>query len=305
MLFVLNTFVKNFQLLSILIPTYNYDITALVNAVHLQCIESEVMFEIIVLDDFSTIRYKEVNRKIVSMPHCRYLENTTNFGRTLSRKKLADAAIFNTLLFLDADVIPVSEHFIENYMTFIGYRGVVIGGIAYEKNAFNSNTALRQKYGQEREEKTATERNKNPYGSIFSGNLLLPKDVFLENNYPEKNNLYGMDIYFAYSLYKNKVPVTHTDNPIYHLGLEDNAIFFRKSIEAVKNRKELLTEAKRVEDMNSLLKHYKILKKYQLTPVVSLLFKIAAPLLKKMIMKKDPNLFCFDLYRLGYICAIK
>jgi hypothetical protein len=114
-----------------------------------------------------------------------------------------------------------------------------------------------------------------------------------------------MDNYFAYSLYKNLIPVTHIDNPIYHLGLEDNAVFFRKCMESVSNRKKLLSQAEGIENINSLLRHYKSLKKYGLAAIIGFLFRIGEPMLKKMILKKDPSLFCLDLYRLGYICSLK
>ena len=38
-------------MLSILIPTYNYDVTELVNTLHEQCLQAKLTFEILVLDD--------------------------------------------------------------------------------------------------------------------------------------------------------------------------------------------------------------------------------------------------------------
>ena len=118
-------------------------------------------------------------------------------------------------------------------------------------------------------------------------------------------NLYGMDNYFAYSLYKNRIPVMHIDNPVYHLGLEINQVFFEKCLESVRNRKKLMGEADGIEEINSLLGHYKKLKQFGFAPLAGALFKLSEKALKKMIMKKDPSLFCLDLYRLGYICSLK
>ncbi|AWH86727.1 hypothetical protein HYN59_17150 [Flavobacterium album] len=292
-------------MLSILIPTYNYDITTLVNLLHDQCTAAKITFEIIVADDLSTVAYREINKVIVKFPYCTYIENLENLGRTLTRKKLADAATYGALLFLDADVMPVSDDFIKGYLPFIGYQGVFLGGIAYKNDTVDSNTILRRKYGRYREEKSAVQRNNFPYGNILSGNMLISKHIFLENNYPDRANLYGMDNFFAYRLYKNKVAVTHIDNPVYHLGLESNALFFEKCLESVRNRKKLLASAERIEAINSLLKHYKMLERFGLVPVAALFFRMGEPLLKKMILKKDPNLFCLDIYRLGYICSLK
>jgi GT2 family glycosyltransferase len=287
-------------MLSILIPTYNYDVFALTEELYTQCIKEDIAFEIIVLDDASP-NYSESQSLYENVI---YLRNETNLGRTLTRKKLAETARYDSLLFLDADVIPVKSDFIKNYILHID-NPIVLGGVAYISEITDTNKTLRHKYGRMREETTAAERNKNPYGNILSGNLMVKKDVFLEHNYAQNHNLYGMDIYFSYRLYKNNVAIVHIDNPVYHLGLEDDEIFFKKSLQAVESRKQLLADAEGIENINSLLKHYKRLKKYRLTGLISLGFKLAEPLLKKMILKKDPNLFYLDIYRLGYICTLK
>lgn len=288
-------------MLSILIPTYNYNVFPLVQDLHKMAIKENISFEIIVLDDAST----NIFPPIVSYDNLYYLKNDSNLGRTLTRKKLAETAKYNTLLFLDSDVQPVSEDFIKNYISYLGKFDVVLGGVAYIKENPDPTKTLRHKYGRLREEKTAIERNKTPYGAVLSGNLMISKDVFLENNYSESHNLYGMDIYFSYRLYKNNISVIHIDNPVYHIGLEDNEVFLKKSLQAVESRKQLLANADGIENINGLLKHYKKLKSFGLTGITAFAFKLTGPLLKKMILKKDPNLFCLDIYRLGYICYIK
>lgn len=292
-------------MLSILIPTYNYNIYPLVKVLQKQCADSNIAYEIIALDDSPGSDMQSYNKQINELPNCQYIVNDSNLGRTLSRKKLAEQAKYETLLFLDADTEPVNIDFIAGYLEHINSNKVVLGGIAYKREDVGKDKRLRYKYGRCREEKSAIERNKYPYASVLSANLLVPKNIFLEYNYSDNHNLYGMDNFFSYKLYVNKVKVYHIDNPVYHIGLENDSVFFRKCIESVKNRKELLANAKGIENINSLLKHYKKLKKYRLTGIVSFFFKLGEPLLKKMILKKDPNLFCLDIYRLGYICAIK
>jgi glycosyltransferase involved in cell wall biosynthesis len=266
-----------------------------------------ITFEIIVIDDCSADAATVIeNEAINNLPECSFSQNETNLGRTLTRKKLAEKAQYNTLLFLDADVIPVHQDFIKKYGEQVKIdTPVVCGGYAYEDKPVSTDSILRYKYGKNREEKSASERQKNPYSSIFSGNLLIKKELFLQHNYSENRNIYGMDNYFGYQLYIHNIPVTHIDNTIYHLGLESNTIFFKKSLESVKFRKELLADSKGIENINSLLKHYKLLKKYKLTHIVAVSFELIEPLLKKMILSKDPNLFCLDIYRLGYICTLK
>ena len=89
------------------------------------------------------------------------------------------------------------------------------------------------------------------------------------------------------------------------MGLEENEVFFNKSLASVKSRKELLSDNKQAVEINSLLRYYQILKKLRLLFFVKTLFKFSERYLKKHIIAKKPNLFYFDLYRLGYICNIK
>ncbi len=293
-------------MLSILIPAYNYDITSLVNELLDQCKECNIEFEIIVADDNPGSFLSLSNKIINTYSFCTFIQNQQNLGRTLTRHKLANAARYSTLLYLDADVIPKHKNFIRSYLNYIGTDcQVVVGGYAYQLQQYKKGKNLRYQYGLQREEKPAAFRNKNPYGSIFSGNFMIDKEVFLSNNYAGNQNFYGMDIYFGYKLFLNNVKVLHIDNPTYHLGLETDTVFFSKCLESVQSRKLLLENAPGSEQINSLLRYHNVIKKYHLRGLVALSFKVGKPLLRSMIFKKNPNLFCLDLYRLGYFCSLK
>lgn len=290
-------------MLSILIPAYNYNVLPLAEELHRQAAKEGIDFEIIIADDCST-NLREIDT--AALPgNILYIRNEKNLGRTLTRKKLAEAAKYSQLLFLDADVMPASTLFIQNYLPYCNDTDVILGGIAYKEADPGHNKVLRYKYGHLREQRSAVQRSKNPYDSILSANMLLPKPIFLQHNYPFEDNFYGMDTYFSHSLYTENIPVVHIDNPVYHMGLENDDVFFKKSLEAIKNRKALLTATKGAEDFNALSKYYKTLQRYHLAGLAGFSFKITEPLLRKMILKKNPSLFYFDIYRLGYICSLK
>lgn len=292
-------------MLSVLIPTYNYNIVPLVTAVQQQCSDAGIPFEIIACDDASDGQTLLSDDLVSRFPKLKYIKNPVNLGRTLTRRKLAETAIFNNLLFLDADVLPVSNNFIKIYLPYLNKNMAVFGGYAYEDTSIKPDNLLRYSFGKQREEAPASKRNEQPYCMVFSGNFLTNKAIFFENNYPKNDNFYGLDLYFGYSLYKNSVNVCHIDNPIYHLGLESDVVFFRKSLEAVKNRKVLLEDYSEIAMTNGLAKHYLKLKEIGIDKIVGLGFKLTEPLLRKMILRKKPNLFAFDVYRLGYICSLK
>ena len=135
--------------------------------------------------------------------------------------------------------------------------------------------------------------------------MLIQKKLFLELNYTEKEKFYGMDIYFAYQLFSRKIAIHHIDNAIFHCGLESNNIFFEKSLQSVVSRKRFLVDKVYIEQLNPLLAHYKKIKKYRLVPFIKFIFNISEQFLKRNILSKNPSLFYFDLYRLGYICSVK
>lgn len=291
-------------MLSILIPTYNYNVYPLVLELHKQCSECEIEFEIICQDDAS-IDYLVENLRVNNLSNCQYFRNYENLGRTSTRNKLAEKARFKWLLFLDADVIPMHSNFINNYISYTNSKHeVILGGYCYQDTKPKSEVRFRYKYGKKREEKTALERNSNPYKHIFSGNLLIQKGTFLATNYPHKDAHYGMDIYFAYQLFANEIKTLHIENPIYHLGLETNEIFFKKSLKAVESRKQFLVECDQIEKISPLIKKYKTIEQFRLLPIANFCFKISEPILKKLILNKNPSLLCFDVYRLGYLCSV-
>jgi glycosyltransferase involved in cell wall biosynthesis len=293
-------------MLSILIPTYNYSILQLVQNIHQQCMARAIVFEIICLDDHSITDFLSENQKINELAHCFYYKNETNLGRTRTRQILAEKAKFNWVLFLDADVIPETENFIKNYISSINeMNAVIFGGYKYEKNQPEPSKILRYKYGKEREEQLAEFRSKKPYQFVFSGNMMINKNLFLDLNYTEMEKFYGMDIYFAYQLFSKNIPILHLDNAIFHQGLETNEVFFEKSLQSVVSRKQFLADKLEIEELNPLLAYYKKIKSYQLLPLIKWIFKYSEKHLKKNILSHNPSLLYFDLYRLGYICSLK
>ncbi len=295
--------INSLKMISILIPTYNFNVVSLVNEIREQCVESKTAFEIIVWNDAST-EFVTENRQLIDFDsNVHYFENTSNLGRTQTRALLSKKAQFDWLLFLDADTFPVKHNFIQNYLQSLSIEfKVIIGGIQYQEIEISPHKALRYYYGKNRESASSDIRKQNPYNAILSANLCIRKDIFELYNFSENANLYGLDIYFAYQLFSNKIAVLHIDNAVYHLGIEDNDVFFNKSVEAVKIRKQHLSKLPKIGEINSLLRHYLLLKKYKLNGFVYQIFRLSEPFLKKMIFQKNPNLLCFDLYRLGVIC---
>ena len=292
-------------MLSILIPTYNYLIVELVNRVHKQAITATIPFEIIIIDDCSTNKdIINANKIINGLEFCTYIQNDNNLGRTASRNILAIKAKYNLLLFLDADVLPKYNDFINRFELSINTNPkVIFGSVCYNKEKPKPDQLLRWKYGHHRETKSVEDRLQNPY-TIVSSSLLIDKEVFFENN-TLNSNTYGLDILFSGNLSMNNVKVKHIDNPVFHLGLESNNTFLKKSLEAVKSSYLLEKNNQIKKDLRPLQKSYLLLNKWKVDGIFCDFFKLLKKPIKSNLLSNNPSMFLFDLYRLQYFIELK
>lgn len=293
-------------MLSILIPTYNYNIYPLVASVFEQCQACKIIFEIICYDDGST-KCRSENNQINQLKNAQYLVLEKNIGRSAIRNKLAQDASFEHLLFLDADTLPVDDFFVKNYLKHLdGSPKIVYGGIKYQEEKPEKEALLRWVYGIEREALGVENRNKNPYLSFLTLNFLIHKSIFETVRFNEEiPNLRHEDTLFSFNLKQKNIPLLHIHNPVYHLGLEDSVVFLQKSEEALVGLKYLL-DAKLLDfSYLKIATMHQKLKAWRIIFALNVLFKIINPLLKKQLLGKKPNLFLFDMYRLGYLCGLE
>lgn len=291
-------------MLSVLIPVYNYDVRTLVQELHRQLCTASISFEVCLLDDGSTSHFSEINQTIAHLPHVTYTVETVNQGRTKVRDILAQKATYNWLLFLDAD-IAIKEHLIDNYLPYLNkHKGLVYGGICYDDFLPETAFSLRYTFGKQREEQKACRRNKFPYKTITSANMLIPKDVFLKAN-KELSHAYGLDYLFSAFLKEQQISVLHIDNEVIHLGLETNRVFIKKSEAAVTTLFHLNKNEQLQHSQISLLHAYKQLQRWYLRGIVATGFRVIKPFLLRNLKSAKPSLFLFDCYRLGFFCNLK
>lgn len=290
-------------MLSILIPTYNTDISQLIKRLSYEIQEQNLSCQVMVCDDASQI-FTDSNKKISLNHNVQYISNERNLGRTATRSKLAKLSNNEWLLFLDSDVIPQEKKFLSEYLHHLSKdHGIIVGGISYEQKKPSSNVILRWKFGTKKEAKTAIRRTKNPY--LFpSANLLIKKDIFNYLN-QDHSTKYGYDNIFSFRAKEKNIPILHIENPVIHLGLETNAIFLTKSISAIEtlvnaeNNNELPTNHTRLQ------KAYLTLEKLNLSLFFQTIFSIFYHLVEKNLLSKYPNMYLFDAFRLSHYIKLK
>lgn len=294
-------------MLSILIPTYNYNITKLVHELNDQLVTLRVDFEILCYDDASTNReLVEKNKTLNTLKKINYKILQKNIGRSAIRNLLAKDAKFDWLIFLDADVYPKDKNFIKNYITHISKKHqIVYGGILYQENKPKHNELLRWIYGKKREAISYQQRNKNIYLSFLTLNFVVHKNVFKEVSFNEDiPNLRHEDTLFSYELMKNNMSIKHINNPTYHLGIENSHLFLKKSEESLDVLNLFLEKKLLPPNYTKITRIFVKLKALKCNYVFSILYKGFKKSMKKQLLSKTPSIYLFDFYRLSYFCYI-
>ena len=294
-------------MLSILIPTYNQDISGLVSELHRQAMDTYVDFEIIVMEDGSTLFLNE-NKSVEVFENCIYIALEKNLGRSAIRNRLADQARYEHLLFLDCDAEICSTNFVSKFIVFCKDDNVVLGGRIYDQNDENPQYSLIRKYGMERERNdyhNQSERRKFPM--FTTPNFLISKNIFNKIRFDESIKGYGHeDTVFGIMLHKLQIEFIFIDNPVKHIGLETNKLFIKKTENAIQNLLFLNNSGNYplLSKESKLLTIYLRLKKTRLIPLFAFAFSISRNLLQKLLCSPRPSLLLFDLYKLLYLCKI-
>jgi hypothetical protein len=292
-------------MLSILIPTYNYNALPLAEILEQQALKLRIVFELICMDDGSFSEHNKQNQQINTLTNSKFLENRKNVGSKVNRQRLAEQAQYEWLLFIDADSKPKSPDYLSNYIKEMnGGNDTIFGGFAYDDTFFDANKTLRYTFGKQREEVDANIRSKNPYKVIISANFLIKRSIFLRMSNHENMNIYGLDYLFSTELKEHNIKIKHINNEVFHLGLDSNAKFLKKTRDAVEALHHVYHTGQIKTHNISLLSAYEILKSLGLIHPLAWLFKKFDSKIENHLRGNKPKLILFDLYRLGYLCLL-
>lgn len=281
-------------MLSILIPSFNYNAVTLVKELHKQCISNNIDFEILVYDDGSKSHHNEQNKTINNLQNCSFKALPVNIGRSQIRNKLAADAKFIYLLFLDCDVLPEDSNFIANYLKHNSYD-VVYGGVTNEINSPKKPYKLRWLYTKEREQ-----------NAKCSSNFFIRKSVMMQNLFDASLEKYGYeDVLFFKNLEDKNIEVLPIKNSVIHFGNETSDVYINKIEMSLNNLSDLIEENKITAKESKIYFYYTRLSKYYLVKPMQFFFKLTKSLMLKNFSSSFPSLLLFDMYRLGFFCTIK
>jgi hypothetical protein len=291
-------------MLSILIPTYNYNVYPLVSELKQQADGLGINYEILVQDDVSQ-KFIDENTKINSLPNCSFSFNTQNLGRGKNINLLCTKSKYEYVLIMEADSLSESSSYLKNYIDLLSnFPSLIFGGVTYPNVIPPKEKLLRWKYGINRETKSLDYRLKNNYDFVFTWNLLLKKEILSKYPFPEFISEYGYeDAIFIKNLRLNSVPITHIENPLVHYNDEYSIDFIKKTERAVHTLYALISSQKIEYNDIKLSAAYSILKKFHLIRLVKTIYIKYKQRILDNLTSGNPNLYVLDFYKLGHFCS--
>jgi glycosyltransferase involved in cell wall biosynthesis len=291
-------------MLSILIPVYNSDVTTLVTALHKQCSNIDIDYEIICIDDGSESQYKSTNQACSKFQHVIYKELESNIGRAAIRALLAKTAQYDRLLLLDCDVEITSDMFIKNYLNHQSCP-IVIGGVSYSKTPpKDPNHKLRWEYGRQREQRPANDRQNSKHAVFLASNLLIDKSLFLQFETPKDIQGYGHeDTWLGIQLRKNGIAIKHIANEVEHLGLDNTEVFLRKTKSGLLNLARLHKKGVVNKEIR-LVALYEKLRQFGLISIAKLAIAIRLNAIEKNLYSAQPSLNLFDQWKFYWFIVV-
>jgi glycosyltransferase involved in cell wall biosynthesis len=230
--------------LSVLIPLYNWDVGPLLTCLSSQCLHlSEGQrVEIIVMDDGSTEKF--TNGAVADqLPLVRYEESGVNKGRAEIRNALLRQAKGEYILFLDADMLPDRDDFLQIYLEQ-GRKGseIVCGGISYRQNEKENPEYSFYLYKScKTEALPASFRQSIPWRYLFTSNILVRRDIIESVRFDPRFTGYGFeDIEWGIRL-GDFFSILHIDNTCSHMGVMNKQQVFSKMRDSVQNYALLLS----------------------------------------------------------------
>ena len=271
------------KLLSVLIPFYGDDPTALLQSLAQQSgILKDV--EIILYDDGSPDGelYKRLVHEASEMQAALVLyRNSQNKGRSFARNALTKSASADWVLFLDADMLPLTESFLGTYLNEIknGECDILFGGFEVPRDIVDEDTKLHSVLAQASDCHSAEERQQAGPQYVCSSNLCVRKSVLAAEPFDPEFKGWGWEDSEWAARVSKKYRLKHIDNPALHLGLESTQTLLRRFKSSGENYQRFV---RKHPDLAPNLKLYQISKKLGKIPGQSLI----RPVYKSVVLSR-------------------
>ena len=288
--------------LSILIPSYNWDCSQLVQDLLEQIPEDA---EIIIGNDKSTDpKAIAAFQYIATLKQCKIFEPTENLGRARILNRLFKLSSGKWILIMDCDTKIDNPNYIKDYLTATENHvaDAFCGGMKNTETC-PPGCELRWIYETRVARKlTVSYRQEHPYESLTTQNFMISREAFIQTGFLEAITQYGYeDIILIQQLQRQNKKIYHLENRLIHLDIDTNKGFLAKSRQALRTLHSLPQE---VWPDTKLTKLYHRLHALHLHRVIALTHLMLLPITKRLLHSRFAPISIFQLYKLGYFCGL-
>ncbi|MFN8415130.1 MAG: glycosyltransferase family 2 protein [Cytophagaceae bacterium] len=286
--------------ISVLIPVYRENPTALLNQLLELKSTIRVPLEIIVADDGSNEHYYQAWSVNFRDSEIQIFHTIKNLGRSAIRNFLWSKSSYTYRLFLDGDTFPIQKDFLQIYEEqILNNPFVIYGGTYYRDIIPSKEKSLRYYYGVKREALTVEQRNAPSYHHFTINNVLCHYTVFEPYPFKEEINGYGHeDTLLGMELRAKNVSVLQIENGVYHDGLDNNDVFLFKTEEGINNLVSLYQQGK-IDNSIRLIQTYEKLKSNLAGRMTLSILKSLRKTFRSAVHFFPSCLFFFDVFKLA------
>ncbi|MEP3890432.1 MAG: glycosyltransferase [Hellea sp.] len=219
--------------LSVLIPYFRDDPSALLQALLSQTADQDNRVEILIYDDGTGDA--DLNAKVcaaVKSAHSpvHLMIAHQNKGRSAARNALQEQAKADWVLFLDADMRPVSSDFLSDYTALINADAgdVIFGGFTVAEKADTPDQELHRALSEVSDCLSLAARQAAGPQFVASSNLAVRKSVLAAEGFDDGFSGWGWEDSEWAARASKRFALIHANIPALHLGLESTETLLRR-----------------------------------------------------------------------------
>ena len=287
--------------LSVLIPYYRDDPTALLQALLSQTVEQDGV-EVLIYDDGTG--NANLNAKVcasVKSAHSpvHLMIAHGNKGRSAARNALQENARADWVLFLDADMRPVSENFLKDYVSLIeqDIADVIFGGFTVPEKAETADQELHRALSEVSDCLSLAARQAAGPQFVASSNLAVRKAVLASEGFDDGFTGWGWEDSEWAARVAKRFNLLHANIPALHLGLESTDTLLRRFKTSGHN---YVRFTQKHPDIAQTLSLFKISQKLRKTPGQKLIRPLLKLTVKLNVMPIKLRLLALKLWRASH-----
>jgi glycosyltransferase involved in cell wall biosynthesis len=287
--------------LSVLIPYYNDDPTGLLQALLSQTANQNGV-EILIYDDGTG--NAELSAKVCAavksaQSSVHLMIAHENKGRSFARNTLQENARAEWVLFLDADMRPVSDRFLSDYVQLIDAKAgdIIFGGFTVPEKAESADQELHRALSEVSDCLSLAARQAAGPQFVASSNLAVRKSVLTAEGFDNGFSGWGWEDSEWAARVAKRFQLIHADIPALHLGLESTDTLLRRFRTSGHN---YVRFTEKHPDIAKTLSLYKISQKLRKTPGQKLMRPLLKLAVKLKFMPIKLRLLALKLWRASY-----